>query len=60
MDLPAERLGRTRSTYVRHRPEDAVLHRVVRDHRIRWIDPPPVETFLAEVARLGKSLLLLE
>jgi hypothetical protein len=35
-------LGRARSTYVRRRPEDTVLHQVVREH---------LETFLAE-ARL--------
>jgi hypothetical protein len=34
--------GRARSTYIRRRPEDTVLHRVVREH---------LETFLAEAQR---------
>jgi len=41
----ADGLGRARSTYVRRRPEDTVLHRVVREH---------LETFLAE-ARLRRG-----
>ena len=36
--------GRARSTYVRRRPEDTVLHRVVREH---------LETFLAEARLRG-------
>ena len=36
--------GRGRSTYVRRRPEDTVLHRVVREH---------LETFLAEARLRG-------
>ena len=37
-------LGRARSTYVRRRPEDTVLHQVVREH---------LETFLAEARLRG-------
>ena len=37
-------LGRARSTYVRRRPEDTVLHQVVREH---------LETFLAEAHLRG-------
>jgi hypothetical protein len=40
----AEGLGRARSTYVRRRPEDTVLHQVVREH---------LETFLAEAHLRG-------
>jgi predicted RNA-binding Zn-ribbon protein involved in translation (DUF1610 family) len=40
----ADGLGRARSTYVRRRPEDTVLHRVVREH---------LETFLAEARLRG-------
>ena len=36
--------GRKRSTYVRRRPEDTVLHQVIRQH---------LETFLAEARRRG-------
>jgi hypothetical protein len=36
--------GRARSTYVRRRPEDTVLHRLVREH---------LETFLAEARLRG-------
>jgi len=39
-----EGYGRARATYVRRRPEDTVLHRVVREH---------LETFLAEARRRG-------
>src|SRR5664279_655761 len=39
-----EGLGRARSTYVRRRPEDTVLHHVVREH---------LETFLAEARLRG-------
>jgi hypothetical protein len=39
-----EGLGRARSTYVRRRPEDTVLHRIVREH---------LETFLAEARLRG-------
>jgi hypothetical protein len=38
--------GRARSTYVRRRPEDTVLHRVVREH---------LETFLAEARLRGEG-----
>jgi hypothetical protein len=41
---PAAGYGRARSTYVRRRPEDTVLHRVVREH---------LETFLAEARLRG-------
>jgi hypothetical protein len=37
-------LGRARSTYVRRRPEETVLHQVVREH---------LETFLAEARLRG-------
>jgi len=40
----ADGLGRARSTDVRRRPEDTVLHRVVREH---------LETFLAEARLRG-------
>jgi DNA-directed RNA polymerase subunit RPC12/RpoP len=40
----ADGLGRARSTYVRRRPEDTVLHQVVREH---------LETFLAEARLRG-------
>ena len=40
----ADGYGRARSTYVRRRPEDTVLHRVVREH---------LETFLAEARLRG-------
>ena len=39
--------GRGRSTYVRRRPEDTVLHRVVREH---------LETFLAEARLRGGGI----
>jgi hypothetical protein len=42
----AEGLGRARSTYVRRRPEDTVLHQVVREH---------LETFLAEARLRGAA-----
>jgi hypothetical protein len=40
----ADGLGRARSTYVRRRPEDTVLHQVVREN---------LETFLAEARLRG-------
>ena len=39
-----EGYGLARSTYVRRRPEDTVLHQVMREH---------LETFLAEARRRG-------
>jgi hypothetical protein len=46
--LCAEGLGRARSTYARRRPEDTVLHRILREH---------LETFLAEARRRGGGAL---
>ena len=39
-------LGRARSTYVRRRPEDTLLHQVVHEQ---------LETFLAEARRRGSG-----